>query len=65
VDIGAVDGEVCKGTRTGRCADLVHRLAAVIGELRSTELIYRWGPRTTRGVRPRRRLRRHARRWDG
>ena len=23
MDIGAVDGEICRGTRTGRCADLV------------------------------------------
>ena len=44
MDIGAVDGEVCRGTRTGRCADLVRELAAVRGELRSTELIYCWDP---------------------
>jgi hypothetical protein len=44
MDIGAVDGEVCRGTRTGRCADLVRELAAVQGELRSTELIYCWDP---------------------
>ena len=44
VDIGAVDGEICRGTRTGRCADLVRELAAVTGELRSTELIYCWDP---------------------
>jgi hypothetical protein len=43
-DIGAVDGEICRGTRTGRCADLVHELAAVTGPLRSTELIYCWDP---------------------
>ena len=43
-DIGSVDGEVCRGTRTGRCADLVHELAAVTGPLRSTELIYCWDP---------------------
>ena len=41
---GAVDGEICRGTRTGRCADLVRELAAVTGELRSTELIYCWDP---------------------
>ena len=40
MDIGQVDGEVCRGIRTGRCAGLVHELAAVTGELRSTELIY-------------------------
>lgn len=39
MDIGAVDGEVCRGTRTGRCADLVREPAAVHGELRSTKLI--------------------------
>jgi hypothetical protein len=44
MDIGAVDGEVCRGIRTGRCADLVHELAAVSGPLRSTELIYCWDP---------------------
>ena len=43
-DIGAVDGEICRGTRTGRCADLVHQLAAVTGPLRSTELISCWDP---------------------
>lgn len=44
MDIGAVDGEVCRGTRTGRCANLVRELAAVEGSLRSTELIYCWDP---------------------
>ena len=44
MDIGAVDGEVCRGTRTGRCADLVRELAATSGPLRSTELIYCWDP---------------------
>jgi hypothetical protein len=44
MDIGAVDGEVCRGTRTGRCADLVREFAAVTGPLRSTELIYCWDP---------------------
>ncbi len=44
MDIGAVDGEVCRGTRPGRCADLVRELAAAEGPLRSTELIYRWDP---------------------
>ena len=44
MDIGAVDGEVCRGTRTGRCADLVREYAAMIGPLRSTELIYCWDP---------------------
>jgi hypothetical protein len=44
MDIDAVDGEVCRGTRTGRCADLVRELAAMSGPLRSTELIYCWDP---------------------
>ena len=44
MDIGAVDGEICRGARTGRCADLVRELAAVRGPLRSTELIYCWDP---------------------
>jgi hypothetical protein len=44
MDIGAVDGGICRGTRTGRCADLVRELAAVAGRLRATELIYCWDP---------------------
>ena len=44
MDIGSVDGEICRGTRFGRCADLVHELAAVSGPNRSTELIYCWDP---------------------
>jgi hypothetical protein len=44
MDIGAVDSEVCRGTRTGACSDLVRELAAVEGPLRSTELIYCWDP---------------------
>jgi hypothetical protein len=44
MDIGAVDGEICRGTRTGACAQLVRELAAVEGRLRSTELIYCWDP---------------------
>jgi hypothetical protein len=43
-DIGVVDGEICRGTLSGRCARLVHQLAAVTGRLRSTELIYCWDP---------------------
>jgi hypothetical protein len=42
--IGAVDGKVCRGSRFGACADLVHELAAVTGPTRSTELIYCWDP---------------------
>ena len=44
MDIGAVDREVCRGIRKGRCADLVRELAAVRGPLRSSELIYCWDP---------------------
>jgi len=44
MDIGTVDGEVCQGTRTGHCADLVRELAAITGPMRSTELIYCWDP---------------------
>ncbi len=44
MDIGAVDGEVCRGTITGACAGLVRDLAAVTGPLRSTELIYCFDP---------------------
>jgi hypothetical protein len=44
MDIGAVDGEICRGGRRGACAELVRELAAVEGPLRSTELIYCWDP---------------------
>src|SRR3954447_3211115 len=44
VDIGAVDDETCRGTRTGPRAGLVRELAAVEGPLRATELIYCWDP---------------------
>jgi hypothetical protein len=44
MDIGAVDGEICRGGRRGACADLVLELAAVDAALRSTELIYCWDP---------------------
>ena len=44
MDIGAVDGEICHGTRAGACAQLVRQLAAVTGALRATELIYCWDP---------------------
>ena len=46
VDIGSIDGELGRGTRTGRCARLVRELAAVTGPTRSTELIYCWDPDT-------------------
>ena len=44
IDIRSVDGEICRGTRTGACADLVSELAAVSGPTRSTEMIYCWDP---------------------
>ncbi len=44
MDIGAVDGEICRGGTTGRCARLVRELAAVTGPTRSSELIYCWDP---------------------
>ena len=62
MDIGAVDGEICRGTRTGACADLVRELAAVDGPLRATELIYCWdpdGPQRPARLRARRPLRPH------
>jgi len=52
MDIGVVDGEICRGMRTGACAKLVRELASLTGPLRSTELIYCWdpdGPRDPRG----------------
>ena len=44
MDIGAVDGEICRGARFGACAELVRELAAVTEATRSTELIYCWDP---------------------
>ena len=44
IDIGSVDGEICRGGRSGACAELVRELAAVTGPTRSTELIYCWDP---------------------
>jgi hypothetical protein len=52
MDIGAVDGEICRGGRTGACATLARELAAMEGRLRSTELVYCWdsdGPADPRG----------------
>jgi hypothetical protein len=37
-------GEICRGTGAGRCAILVHELAAGAGPLPSAELIYCWDP---------------------
>jgi hypothetical protein len=44
VDIGAVDGEPCTGTRAGACGRLALEIAALSGVLRSTELIYCFDP---------------------
>jgi hypothetical protein len=44
VDIGAVDGERCTGTRFGACGRLAVVLAGITGPLRSTELIYCFDP---------------------
>jgi hypothetical protein len=44
VDIGAVDGERCTGTRFGACGRLAILLAGITGPLRSTELIYCFDP---------------------
>jgi hypothetical protein len=44
MDIVAVDGEICRGSRTGACARLVRELVAMEGRLRSTQLIYCWDP---------------------
>ena len=44
VDIGAVDGEPCTGTRGGACGRLAVEIAAIHGVLRSTELIYCFDP---------------------
>jgi hypothetical protein len=44
VDIGAVDGEPCTGTRSGACGRLAIAIAAIVGPLHSTELIYCFDP---------------------
>ncbi len=44
MDIGAVDGEVCRGGRTGACAQLGASSPRWRAGLRSTELIYCWDP---------------------
>jgi hypothetical protein len=44
VDIGAVDGEVCTGSRTGACGRLAVELARLGSPLHSTELIYCFDP---------------------
>jgi len=44
VDIGAVNGEACTGTRSGACGRLAVAIAAITGPLRSTELIYCFDP---------------------
>jgi hypothetical protein len=44
VDIGAVDGDGCTGSRAGACGRLAAELAAISGPLHSTELIYCFDP---------------------
>jgi len=44
VDIGAVDGELCTGTREGACGRLAVEMAVLPGVLRATELIYCFDP---------------------
>ena len=44
VDIGAVDGERCTGTRWGSCGRLAVAIAGIAGPLHSTELIYCFDP---------------------
>jgi len=44
VDIGAVDGERCTGTRSGACGQLALDAARAEGDARSTELIYAFDP---------------------
>jgi hypothetical protein len=43
-DVGAVDGEVCTGGRTGACGRLALELASLSGPLDPTELIYCFDP---------------------
>lgn len=44
VDIGAVDGQRCTGSRNGACGRLAVQLAGIRGALDSTELIYCFDP---------------------
>ncbi len=44
VDISAVDGEPCTGTRNGSCGRLASQLAQIVGVLHPTELIYCFDP---------------------
>ncbi|MGH3094302.1 MAG: lytic transglycosylase domain-containing protein, partial [Gaiellaceae bacterium] len=44
VDIGAVDGQPCTGTRAGTCGLLALEIASLASVLRSTELIYCFDP---------------------
>ncbi len=43
-DIGAVDGELCTGSRVGACGRLAVELASLSGPLDPTELIYCFDP---------------------
>ena len=40
IDIGAVNGKVCTGSRRGACGKLARRLAKLPPRIRPTELIY-------------------------
>lgn len=44
MDIGAVDGEICTGTRSGACGRLAVDLSRISGPLHSSELIYCFDP---------------------
>lgn len=44
IDVGAVDGESCTGTRRGSCGLLALELAQIQGPLHLTELIYCFDP---------------------
>lgn len=44
VDIEAVDGEACTGTRSGACGRVAVAIAGITGPLHSTELIYCFDP---------------------
>ncbi len=44
MDIGSVDGEICRGSRQGACGRLALELARITGPLHLTELIYCFDP---------------------
>ena len=68
MDIGAVDGEICRGGRGGACAQLVRELAAVEGAVAVDRADLLLGPRRAGGsarLRARRSLRPHPLGMDG